>query len=307
MTHVKPDLIIKYLVPLLTMFGIVENAMAENPEHVIDTIVDQVDSQQRGNYGDVARPESVPLGQIQEAWTAAEPNAGVYSVNFEPNHIIRLKSRAYATTTIVLPEWEIIEDISIGDNELFLSEKKTKNIASVMPKGEGCDTTLTIIGKSGNVYAFYVRAEGVHSKNIPDILVHVQGLFPKKRASFVQNKKDSNLGELILGNSPNASSDYIKQVPFASENITFEFEMSAKDDASISIAPQKVYSDGIWTWLDYGVTWDKITLPAVYRIVDEVDTPVNTRVKDSKIIVHGTGPLTLKSGQKVVCIRPLKG
>ena len=293
----------KYLVPLLTLFGMIEMALAAHPEQVIDTIVDQVESGQHGNYGELGRPESIPLGQIQEAWSTAESQAGVYNVNFEPNHIIRLKSRAYATTTIVLPEWEVIEDISIGDNELFLGEKKTKNIASLMPKGEGCDTTLTIIGNLGNVYAFYVRAESVHSKNIPDVVVYVQGSPPKKRVFPVLNEKDPSLGESILRDS---SKDYIKQVPFASENITFEFEMSAKDEDSISIAPQKVYSDGIWTWLDYGEAWDKVTLPAVYQIVDSVDTPVNTRVKDSKIIVHGTGPLTLKSGQKIVCITPLK-
>ena len=181
MTHLRLNNIIKIFVPVLTMIGFVESLRAEVPEHVAGHVADQVDSQQNGNYGVLERPESVPLGQIQEAWNAAEPNAGVYILNFDPAHVIRLKTRTFTTTSIVLPDWEEILDISLGDNDTFLAEKKTKNIAAIMPRGEGCDTTLTIIGKSGNVYAFYIRAEGVHSKSLPDILVHVQGSCPQKK------------------------------------------------------------------------------------------------------------------------------
>ena len=295
--------LIKVLVPVLTMVGIVGNINAESPEQVAPHVMDQIDTQQNGNYEALERPESVPLGQIQEAWNAAEPHAGVYSVNFDPAHIIRLKTRIFTTTSIILANWEEIEDMALGDNEAYLIEKKTKNIAILMPKGEGCDTSLTIIGKSGNVYAFYIRAEGVHSKNVPDIVVYVQGVFPKKGALLTKNEKDPREGAM---RTFARDADYIKTIPFAPENMTLAFEMSAKDSESIEIAPQKVYSDGIWTWLDYEHTWDFITLPAVYKVVDDVDTPVNTRIKDSKIIVHGTPPLTLKSGQKVVCIMPVK-
>ena len=307
MTHPRIKLLIKVLVPVLTMVGFMENLRAESPEHITHTIADQVDSQLQGHYGALERPESIPLGQVQEAWSAAEPNAGVYNVNFDPGHVIRLKTRTFTTTSIVLPDWEEILDISLGDNYTFLAEKKTNNIAAIMPRGEGCDTTLTIIGASGNVYAFYIRAEGVHSKSLPDILVYVQGNFSKKRAFPTKNEKGQGMGEIALETSSrDLSADYIKTIPFASENVTISFEMLAKNPESIVIAPQKVYSDGIWTWLDYEHTWDEVTLPAVYRIVDGVDTPVNTRVKDSKIIIHGAPPLTLKSGQKVVCIMPVK-
>ena len=297
---------IKIFLPALTaMIGFVESLRAELPEHVALHVADQVDSQQNGNYGMLERPESISLGQIQEAWNTAEPNAGVYSLNFDPTHVIRLKTRTFTTTSIILPDWEEILDLSLGDNDAFLAEKKTKNIVAIMPRGEGCDTTLTIIGQSGNVYAFYIRAEGVHSKSLPDILVHVQGSCPQKKTLLTKNEKGLSLGKM-MNNFHITDADYIKEIPFASENMTLAFEMSAKELESIAIAPQKVYSDGIWTWLDYEHTWDAIMFPAVYRVVDGVDTPVNTRIKDSKIIVHGTPPLTLKSGQKVVCIMPIR-
>ena len=127
----------------------------------------------------------------------------------------------------------------------------------------------------------------------------------KKKTLLTKNEKGLSLGKM-MNNFHITDADYIKEIPFASENMTLAFEMSAKELESIAIAPQKVYSDGIWTWLDYEHTWDAIMFPAVYRVVDGVDTPVNTRIKDSKIIVHGTPPLTLKSGQKVVCIMPIR-
>jgi type IV secretory pathway VirB9-like protein len=71
-----------------------------------------------------------------------------------------------------------------------------------------------------------------------------------------------------------------------------------------SIAPRRVFSDGVFTWFDYGAKWDREDLPAVYRVVDGVDTPVNTRIKGTMLVAEATGAFTLRNGQRVVCVRP---
>ena len=294
---------IKRFFIILMASNFFQNAFAEPLlEEVDDNTVEQIEDQQRGEYAELERPESVPLGQIQDEWDTASPKAGIYTTTYLHDHVIRLKTRPFMTTTIVLPEWEEINDISIGDDDLFLVEKKGDNIVALMSKSEGCDTSLTIIGKSRNIYAFYIRSEGIHSAHIPDIVVYVQSTFLRHKLKHPK-KLSKTLAKNDLKDAPD---DYMEVVPFLPENVTFLFEMSALDGESRSIAPESVYSDGIWTWLDFKTRWNIITLPAVYLAVDGVDTPVNTRVVGTKIIVHGTGPLTLKSGQKVVCITPLK-
>ncbi|HQS83531.1 MAG: hypothetical protein B7Y25_01285 [Alphaproteobacteria bacterium 16-39-46] len=245
------------------------------------------------DYGALRRPDTLSLGHIQDVWTTAPPCAGIYKIDYQKDHVIRLKTRPFMTTTIVLPEWEEISDIFLGDDHLFIVEKKNAYMVCVLAKEEGCDTSLTLIGKSGNIYPFYVRSEGIHSSQVPDIVVYVEKKGMRER-----------ILEEVSGRKEEA--DYLQTVPFSIENLTFLFEMFQKDFASQEIAPVRVYSDGIWTWLDYGNTWDKKPFPAVYQRIDGVDTPVNTRVEGSKIIVHGLPPLTLKSGQKVICIEKME-
>ena len=43
----------------------------------------------------------------------------------------------------------------------------------------------------------------------------------------------------------------------------------------------------------------------VYRVVDGVDTPVNTRTKGHMLIAESSGAFTLRNGQRVVCVRPV--
>ena len=71
-----------------------------------------------------------------------------------------------------------------------------------------------------------------------------------------------------------------------------------------SIAPARVFTDGIFTFFDFGDRWDTSDLPAVYRVVDGVDTPVNTRIKGTMLIAESSGAFTLRNGQRTVCVRP---
>src|SRR5260370_10582803 len=81
---------------------------------------------------------------------------------------------------------------------------------------------------------------------------------------------------------------------------TCDFSMSGEG----SIGPQRVFSDGVFTWFDYGARWDCEGLPAVYRVIDGVDTPVNTRIKGSMLVAEASGAFTLRNGQRTVCVRP---
>lgn len=253
------------------------------------------------------RPESVPLGQVQTAWDKASPTAGVYVVEFKPEQVIKIKTRPFMVSTIVLPDWEEIEEILLGDDHLFLVEKKSAHLVSILPRKEECDTSMTVIGASGTVYGFYIRSEPILSIHVPDVIIHVKAV--PSVASVRNQRKHADPKTTKSKSFPVAheksAGDFLEALPLSLDDLSFAFEMSAKDTESMSIAPLHVYSDGLWIWLDYGHKWNKSTLPSVYRKVDGVDTPINTRIKGTKIIVQGFGPLTLKSGKKVVCIEPM--
>jgi hypothetical protein len=56
--------------------------------------------------------------------------------------------------------------------------------------------------------------------------------------------------------------------------------------------------DGIFTFFDFGDRWDSADLPAVYRVVDGVDTPVNTRIKGTMLIAEASGAFSCETGSE---------
>lgn len=105
--------------------------------------------------------------------------------------------------------------------------------------------------------------------------------------------------------------DWMREVPFDLATLRFgEYEVAVKDDESAKIAPIRVLSDDRFTILDFGEgRADNILKPTVFRVVDDVDSLVNTRTSGpagNLLVVESVGyNLTLRNGQRVVCIRYL--
>jgi ComB9 competence protein len=280
------------------------------------------------------RAAGLPMGQIQGAWDSAPDNAGVYTVPYRPDQVVRVRTRLYMTTTIVLPSWENIGDFIIGDDMVFSARKIRSNVLVVRAQHIGADATLTVVGeRSGWIYPFYLRAEGTNSKTIPDVTVYVKatpplaveyasraeaqaaaiaaaniaaatgdGPIPPKAGAPAGTAAGAQPGEGPRGlqvESGVEDPDYLKPIKFDPALMSFDFSMSGDR----SIAPVRVFEDGLFTYFDYGDKWDGSDLPAVYRVVDGIDTPQNPRYRGSMIIVESTGDFTLRNGQRVVCVR----
>ena len=89
---------------------------------------------------------------------------------------------------------------------------------------------------------------------------------------------------------------------FVSQRSRLNFNYSMAGDKSI--APKRVYSDGLRTWFDYGSEIDYRYLPAIYAVIDGIDTPINVVREGSQLVAHAHGKFTLKSGYKVTCVYP---
>lgn len=287
------------------------NSVEGNPE---------VEAQAKGKYPRMQREEVLPLGQIQHAWDKADAKAGVYHATYSPETVMRVRVREYIATTIVFPAWEsFTSEPLLGDGFAFEASWAAPNKLGLRTKLIGSDTTLTVFGDSGNVYAFYVRAEGTQSENVSDVVVYVHAQMPlpvlakamrdsapppadegkakltRAAASSVKSKSDRNR-EATGEKSP----DFVKGIAFDPNMLRFDFSMSGDK----SISPSRVFTDGIFTWFDFGDRWDSSDLPAVYRVIDGVDTPVNTRIKGSMLVAEASGAFTLRNGQRTVCVRP---
>jgi ComB9 competence protein len=251
--------------------------------------------------------EGALVGAIQRAWDNSGGAAGTFVARYAPEQVIKVRVREFMTTTIVLPDWETIATLVLGDEFGFKTVKTQPHILVVRASITGADTSLTVIGGSGRVYAFYIRSEAYNSPNVPDLTVFVKADPPtpapvdpargEQEADKPLKRAETGTSRMTPGlNQP----DYLSEIPFDPAKLRFDFKMTGDR----SIAPDRVYSDGVFTFFDYSSRWNESDLPAVYRVVDGVDTPVNTRAKGTLLIAESAGAFTLRNGQRVVCVRP---
>lgn len=299
----------------LTMFTLALPVHAQTSADVINAVepVAPLENMAKGDYPGMKRESNV-VGAIQRAWDNSPGNAGVFVARYSPDQVYKIRVREFMTTTIVLPEWESIAKAVLGDAYGFKAEQTQPHILVVRSALAGADTTLTVIGESGRVYPFYIRAEGYNSQNVPDVAVYVKadrsadpphptdagvaktGKFKKgkavaKEASTVEARNRGGVED----------PDWLRAIPFDPSKLRFDFTMTGDK----SIAPDRIFTDGIFTYFDYASDWDESDLPVVYRVVDGVDTPVNTRSKGKMLIAESAGAFTLRNGQRVICVRPV--
>lgn len=107
------------------------------------------------------------------------------------------------------------------------------------------------------------------------------------------------------------ATDWLRDIPFDINKLRFdEYRMEkggAKD--SDKIAPDRVFHDGVFTYLYYARgRMDVVHRPVVHLVIDQVDNPVNTRTggpHGNIIVVEAVGDMTLRNGERVICLRYL--
>lgn len=286
-----------------------------------------------GAGADRSMRTAVSLNAIQQAFDESDPRDNVVVFKYDRATIYKLRLREFMTTTVVLPKGEAISGFSLGDDTNFTfipyaSDKKgsgkadkkggtdnLENIFSIRPTYPGADTSLTIIGRSGRLYSFYLRADSVKSKHMPIFTAHIEdkgGALPLVEADPAAPAADDGaMGDLgppekMTGEDAAAEAEYLRSLPLVdpSQINLNKYKLAGGDK---SLAPVRVFDDGYWTYfkLSEDKNLDKVKVPAVYRVVDGYDTPVNVRVEGGTLIAEtlSKGGWTLRSGEAHLCIR----
>lgn len=289
----------------------------------------QAGSQLSGNYGGMQPYGSLPAGVVQDAWNRPFDNMstgqsapGSIRYQWSADLVMPIRLRAGMVTSVILPEWEAAEDVLIGDGAAVEATILRPNQVAVKSVQTGLDTSLSVVGGSGNVYTFYLRTEGRNTDLVTDMQVFVQAapssggddwFNSEKRNAYTRASATVPAGEGagVSGSSgtdinlPNAASQGDEAVPV--DRREFNLKMYEVNEGDRAIAPEYAYTDGRFTYLHFspGMT-DR---PAVFRVVDGVEGRVNTRVTgrhSEVIVVEAIGDIVLRSGTRTVCIVSVK-
>lgn len=315
--------------------------------------VDRAARQSRGDFGELQRSTGIPLGMTQDAWSRPFQNMapgqtapGVVRFQWSPDLVMPIRLRDFMNTSIILPEWERVEDVYIGEPYFMQAAIARPNVVLLRSSQSGIDATVTILGASGNLYTFYVRSEAFNTRRITDVQVFVHAPAQGGGAQWFRGSNTTvqmtagqattgtalaqtgtdrtaavsgGLGQPVPGptvdgrvapgGTPISQGD-AGDMLVPRDRMIFDMQMFEVNEGDRVIAPDYVYSDGVFTYFHFGTRAREIDLPVVFRVVDGVETRVNTRTAGrfgEILIAEARGDFTLRAGARAVCVRRLAG
>ena len=315
---------------LATLGVLVASAQAQVTKDNLDQNADQ----SQGNYaatnlnylGGVGS-----LGMMQSAWKdplqhmgEGQTRPGYTKYYWTPELVLPVRVREGMYTLINFPNWEVIENVYIGDGQSFNAEIQGPSSLMVYPDSSqfvGVDTNMIVFGRSGNKYVFYVQSETVNTDRITNAIIDIEVVKKRQNATGSAAIGGGSGGGHINANTygQNGSSadatftrdlqkeDWIEKIPVDPTQFRFDIEVYVPNPDDIVIAPERVWRDNIFTYIDLG---DKALTanqrPIVTLIVERSETPVGFRTagpNNRLIIVEGMGDMVLRSGKRIVCLK----
>lgn len=271
-------------------------------------LLKNIDAVLSGKF-DKAADYRPPLPLTQKAWSRqkTETRAGNKVFVWGSGRTFKVILCEGMGTVFKLPDWDTLDQSVLSDSVNF--RQKEMNNASMLyveALSSGADTSLSLIGKSGNIYNFYLASESVYSDNISDQVVYVNAAMPSVKNFFdtesdLKRKENVDTFEKM---TKNEKKTWLNELKFNPTKIRHNVEMRGDK----KLASVLVFRDARFTYLDYGYDSDSRVWPVAYQVVDRVDQPVNMRkLPDGRyMVVETINPITLRYGEKTVCLKRRK-
>lgn len=268
------------------------------------------------------------LGMTQAAWLDPLQNLGegqsrpAYSKYYwSPDLVLPIRMREGMMTLVNFPDWELIEDMYIGDNSSFDGQISGPNTILLYPRqgaNVGVDTNIILFGRSGNRYVFYAKSEGVNTERLTNSIIDIDVVGGNNSGNRSYGSVGAG-GSSAYGSNGNPHSvassmtrrnrrnDWIEEIPVDPSKFRFDIEIYVPNPDDVVIAPERVWRDDIFTYIDLGAKALNMTQrPIVTMIVERSEVPVGFRTKGPNnrlIIVEGIGDMVLRNGKRIVCLK----
>lgn len=335
---VSKNVFFRGVLPVLTgILGLISNSVEAEVHLPTDTQSEQIAdaiAASSGEYNDVNLDYIHALGMQQKAWNnplahmgAGQSKPGYSKYNWTPDTVLPVRVREGMMTLINLPSWELIEKVHIGSPDAFNGEVVSANSVMIYadPSSLGVDGNMIVFGHSGNRYAFYLRSETFNTDKITQTVVDVlvgSRWTPVANGGQLQNESlVSTMASMPINQSgvatslstkansvaQNKASEWGNTVPMDPEQLKFDLDMFLPNPDDVDIAPDNVWRDNIFTYIDLGPKALTMTQrPVVSLLVQGTEVPVGFRTRGANsrlIVVEAIGDLVLRNGQKVICIK----
>ena len=264
---------------------------------------------------------------IQSAWdnptanmAAGSIKPGYAQLSWSAGSVLPIKLRNGMVTMVTLPNGEKISDAIVGNTGLFeiqATQGDRTMFLSPNPDNQGSDTNLIVTGASGNKYIFYLRSEPSNSSEVTysqvDIVLDGNGALPMMGgATGTTSAGAKSIFQKSTSKTATVGADgedygWIKSMKIDPSEFRFDLDIFVPNPDDYVIAPERVWRDRIFTYIDFGDKVISMTQrPVVSLLVEGGESPVGFRTdgEDGRLlIVEAVGDMVLRSGQRIVCIK----
>ena len=265
---------------------------------------------------------------VQNEWDNPNANLAIGSIKpgyaqlaWETGTVLPVKLRNGMVTMVNLPMGEQIEDAIVGNDGFFsIDATQGGRTLYITPAKDnmGSDTNMIVTGKSGNVYTFYLRSEPSNASEITysqvDVVLDNNARLPIANGT-APSPASGNMNSIFSKTASKSSTlgvdgeDYgwIKTMKIDPSEFRFDLDIFVPNPDDYVIAPERVWRDRVFTYIDFGDKVISMTQrPVVSLLVEGGESPVGFRTdgQDGRLlIVEAVGDMVLRSGQRIVCIK----
>ena len=303
--------------------------LISSSKDTMDTAIEQ----SNGQYSEMDMP-FWSLGMQQKAWNKpmehlgeGQSKPGYSKYYWTPDLVLPLRIREGMHTLINFPSWELIENVFIGNESAFGAQKVAPNglmIYAASVDLVGMDTNMIVFGRSGNRYVFYLRSETFNTDRITnsvvDIIVNDNKFVPDESGVTPMASGAVTSGGGIGGGgfsagsahnvkkgSKNATEDWLADVEVDPEKLRFDIDVFIPNPADMEIAPERVWRDEIFTYIDFGPkALTMLERPIVNLLSQGSEVPIGFRTRGPNgrlMVVEGIGDMVLRNGKRLLCLK----
>jgi hypothetical protein len=113
--------------------------------------------------------------------------------------------------------------------------------------------------------------------------------------------------QLGINTASTGPKNWLQSIPVDPENLRFDIDIYIPNPSDVDIAPDNVWRDNIFTYIDLGPKALTMTQrPIVSLLVQETEVPVGFRTTGPNsrlIVVEAIGDLVLRNGKKLICLK----
>ena len=327
----------------VVLFSLVAHSQGLPTDAESERLSDAI-AQTNGDFEAVNPSYLNSLGMQQKAWNdpmshlgEGQSKPGYSKYTWTPDVILPVRLREGMMTLINLPTWELIEKVHIGSPESFGGEIAAPNslLLYADPSFIGVDSNMIVFGRSGNRYVFYLRSETYNTEKITQSVVDVvvgprytpsehggrlgasNGITnpPASRGSlsgrgipgWAIGRSGGQNPQFGINTASTGPKNWLKSIPVDPESLRFDIDIYIPNPSDVDIAPDNVWRDNIFTYIDLGPKALTMTQrPVVNLLVQETEVPVGFRTSGPNsrlIIVEAIGDLVLRNGKKLICLK----